>query len=65
MRSPWTTAQPSSGISEATVRALPSGAETFADAASLSELAGSPAAAMAEAESWLRAAGARLAGGAR
>ena len=30
MRSPWTTAQPSSGISEATVRALPSGAETFA-----------------------------------
>jgi glycerate kinase len=44
---------------------LPSGAETFADAASLSELAGSPAAAMAEAESWLRAAGARLAGGAR
>lgn len=30
MRSPWTTAQPSSGSSEAAVRALPSGAETFA-----------------------------------
>ncbi len=30
MRSPWTTSQPSSGASEATVRALPSGAETFA-----------------------------------
>jgi hypothetical protein len=30
MRSPWTTAQPSSGASEAAVRALPSGAETFA-----------------------------------
>lgn len=29
MRSPWTTTQPSSGVSEATVRALPSGAETF------------------------------------
>jgi hypothetical protein len=30
MRSPWTSSQPSSGASEAAVRALPSGAETFA-----------------------------------
>ena len=30
MRSPWTTLQPSNGISDVTVRALPSGAETFA-----------------------------------
>lgn len=29
-RSPWTTPQPSSGTSDAVVRALPSGAETFA-----------------------------------
>ena len=30
MRSPWTTPQPSSGLSDAAIRALPSGAETFA-----------------------------------
>lgn len=30
MRSPWTTLQPTSGVSDVAVRALPSGAETFA-----------------------------------
>lgn len=45
--------------------AIEAQSDDFADAVSLSELAGSPAASMAAPELWLRAAGARLAHGAR